>query len=459
MESVRVLAGLHLGGMMSNSLKKMLDTIPKVYNPDFNPVLRALIMALAQSDDEIATQIQNGKDQLFVRTATGQGLDRVANSLGVSRPPTLGLQDSDFQELVPNLSLKPKQIKKAFYDTADVFWGPLFSRANITSINAAPFNVSVGDVISVKMNNGLQQNVKALTGDIAANGLATAEEIQAILSRIKGATATIQEDPATGDKRVNLRTNTPGSVGNIEIIESSMIGTSKLDFEIGSHDILDLAQRVAVYNITPHELLIEIPAIVPALRRTLKGSHHFHEDGTLEPPVAPANGQWMGSFFFNPSGSEGTFTITSQKAELQQTLNKGDVYTTMTVDDTNLIQNPSGVFMLNFGMENQEGPIRYRGVPNSNTILIDPSYVFKNNHSSGETVNIISNQAPYVPRRDGTDLAIYFTSPAGAREIVQEILDSLKAAGIIIRFLVLAPTYRYIIDNPYLSEDDAPSED
>lgn len=443
--------------MANENLKKMIDTIPKVFNPDFNPVMKALIMALAASDDEIAQQIQNGKDQLFIRTATGQNLDKASNSLGVSRPPSLGLQDSDYQELVPNLSLKPKQIKKAFYDTADVFWGPLFSRANITSVNAAPFNVSQGDIISVRINNGTQQNVKALAGDIAANGLATAEEMFTILSRIKNATVLIQTDSVTGDQRLNLRTNTPGPVGNIEIISSSMIGTSKLDFGLGSHDILDLPQRVSVYNLNPNELLIEIPAIVPALRRTLRGSHHFHEDGTLEPPVAPANGIWEGSFFFNPSGSEGTFTISSQKAELQQVINKGSVITSITVDDSSGILSPSGVFMLNFGRENQEGPIRYRGIPNSNTILVDPSYIFKNSHASGESVNVVSKQTPYIPRRDGSDLAIYFTSPAGAREVVQEILDSLKAAGIIIRFLVLAPDYRYIIDNPYLSEDDPPT--
>lgn len=442
--------------MADENLRKMIDTVPKVFNPAFNPVLKALIMALAQSDDELAQQIQNGKDQLFIRTATGQNLDKAANSLGVSRPPTLGLQDSDFQELVPNLSLKPKQIKKAFYDTADVFWGPLFSRANVTTVNAATFDVSVGDEFSVRVNNGAQQNVKALTGDIAANGFATAAEIQNILSRIKGATVSIVADSTTGEERINIRTNTPGSVGVVEILECTMVGSTKLDFRVGSHDILDLPQRVSVYNLTPNELLIEIPAIVPALRRTLKGSHHFHEDGSLKPPQPTENGIWAGSFFFNPSGSEGTFTISSQKSELQQILNKGDVYTSMTVDDASTFLQPSGVFMLNFGMNNQEGPIRYRGIPNSNTILIDPSYVFESNHSAGESVNVVSRQIPYVPRRDGTDLAIYFTSPAGAREVVQEILDSLKAAGIIIRFLVLAPEYRYIIDNPYLSDDDAP---
>lgn len=442
---------------MGDNLKKMLDTIPKVYNPAFNPVMNALIVSLAQSDDEIQDQIANAKDQNFVRTASGPNLDKVANSLGVSRPQGLGLSDADYQELIPNLSLKPKQIKKAFYDTADVFWGPLFSRANVTSVNAAPFNVSAGNVFMISIDNGPVQTIKALSGDIASPGAATAAEVLTILSRIKGATSIIMTDALSGDERLNLRTNTPGSVGSIEIIDSTMIGTSKLDFTLGSFDILNLAQRVSVYNLEPNELLIEIPSIVPSLRRTLKGSHHFHTDGSLEAPQPPSGGIWRGSFFFNPNGSGGSFTLTSQKAVLQETITKGSVHTSLTVDDTSLIVNPSGFFMINFGNGTQEVPIRYRGVPNSNTILIDPSYVFKHDHSIGESINVVSKLSPYIPRRNGVDLAIYFTSPSGAREVVQGILETLQAAGIVIHFLVLAPKYRYILDNPYISTDDAPS--
>src|SRR5690606_20152679 len=101
---------------------------------------------------------------------------------------------------------------------------------------------------------------------------------------------------------------------------------------------------------------------------------------------------------------------------------------------------------------------RYRGIPNSKTVLIDPSYIFQFDHPVDEFINVVSDSNAYVPRRDGSDLAIYLTSPAGARSIVEEILRSLTAAGIIIRFVVLAPEYKYLIDNPYLFDDDAPGE-
>lgn len=441
---------------MSN-LKKFQSTLPKVYRPEFNRVMLALLTAIASADDDVEAAIEEAKKQLFVRTASGKDLEVLARSLGVKKPRALGLNDEDFQELIPNLSLKPKSIRKAFYDTADVFWGPEFSRANVTSGNFAPFNVSAGDVIKIQIDQRKIQEVKVLPGDIAVNGAATAEEMQKILSKIKGATITISEESLTNNQYINIRTNTPGSTGSIEFFSSSMLGLSKLDFKERAYGILDLDQRVVVYNINANELLIEIPAVIPALRRTLKGSHHFHADAAIEPPRGTAQGIWQGSFLFNPNGEGSTFTLTKQKAALQQVIQKNQVYTSIAVDDTSLFKNPFGQVIFGFGTSSQEGPVTYRGIPNSSTLLLDPGYTFKFNHTANTSIRVISQQEPYIPRRDGTDLAIYLTSPSGAREVVEEILRSLAAAGIIVRFKILAPTYKYVQDNPYITEDDEPS--
>lgn len=438
-------------------LKRYVNTLPRTFKPDSNEVILALLLALSEVDAETENQVDAAKDQLFVRTATGKQLDKLANSLGVSRPQTLGLTDTEFQNLIPNLSLKPKQIKKSFYDTADVFWGPSFSRANLTSSNAGPFNLLIGDTFTLKVDGKAEQTVKILTGDIAISGAATASEVQAILSKFTGVTVTIQTDPITLDQFINVRTNTPGSVGSVEFTGGTGVGSSKVDFTLKEYTILDLSQRVSIYNINPNELLIEIPAIIPTLRRTLKGSHHFHADSTLEPPRGTTNTIWAGSFLFNPDGSSGTFTVTSQRSTIQQVIQKNTVVPSLLVADTSLFTQTSGFLIFGFGSDKEEQPVRFRGVPNSNTILLDPAYTFQYDHAIGTTVNVISDQAPYTPKRSGTDLAVYLTSPSGSRTIVQGILDTLKAAGIIINFVVLAPSYKYIIDNPYLDTDDAPS--
>jgi hypothetical protein len=436
--------------MSDSKLDKILRSMPKIYDAANNPVVNALLRGFAGSDDDISTQIQNTKAQLFVRTAEGQNLDKLANSLGVSRPVSLGLTDTQFQELIPNLSLKPKQIRKAFYDTAEVFWGPLFIHANTQTLNAAPFNVSPGDLIEISVDNGDIQKVKALTTDIAIPGSATAQEIVNMLSRFVGVVPSIVTDSVSNLDYVNLRTVTPGPSGDLTIIASSMVGSSKLNFVVKRHELIQQDQRVAIYEIRPNEVIIEIPAIVPALRRTLKGSHHFHQDSTLEGPIPPGNGIWQGSFLFDSMGTEQSFTVSEQAAITQETLLKGNVYTKVTVDSTSKFKDVSGNLIFGWGLNSQEEPIRFRGVPNSKTVLLDPSYVFKNTQPSGTPINVLFNLTPYVPRQDGTDLAIYLTSPSDARTVVQAILESLAAAGVIVNFVILAPTYVYLIDNPYL---------
>lgn len=442
---------------MSNALKKYFNTLPKTFNPESNRIMYALLYAIALSDDDVESAIAEAKNQLFVRTASGKNLEKLANSLGVAKPQSLGLTDREFQELIPNLSLKPKTIRKSFYDTADVFWGPLYSRANVKTNNFAPFNVNIGDEIQVSINNGFLQKIKVLNGDIAVPGFATADEMKSILSRIKGATVEILAESLTGNEYLNIRTNTPGSTGSVEIYASSMIGTNKLDFTVGQYDLLKLDQRVVVYNINPNELLIEIPAVIPALRRTLRGSHHFHADSTIEPARGTAQGVWQGSFIFSPNGQTNTFTVSKQNCQLQQMISKGNIYTSIAVNDNSNFSMTNGELIFDFGRDNQEGPVKYRGIPNNNTILIDPGYIFKFDHQIGDNVNVITEKQPYTPNKDGRDLAVYLTSPSGAREVVQAILSSLAAAGVIVKFKILAPTYKYIIDNPYISTDDAPS--
>lgn len=434
---------------------KFKNTIPKVYKVGQNPNITAVVNALANSDAEIAAQIDNAKEQMFVRTAVGRYLNLLANSRGVSKPIETGLTDTQFQELIPNLTFKPKQVRKIFYDTADVFWGPLFTRANITSSNSATWNLSTGDEIKVQVDGGSTQTIKILSGDIASSGAATIDELLVILGKVKNATASIVEDKLTGDNYINLRSNTVGPRGSIQFIASSGIGSSKLNFSTDLIKLSSQAQRFAIYEVNPNELTIEIPAVVPTFFETLKGSHHFHADETLESAIAPANGVWAGSFLYNPSGSSGDYSITSQLARSQEILTAGNVYTKVTVDSTSNFTSTTGYLIFGFGTEREEQPVKFRGIPNSKTILLDPSYVFQTTHPSNEAINVIAALDPTEPRETGEDLAIYLPSPSSARAKIEDIMESLTAAGVYIRFIILAPNYKYLQDNPYLTSDNA----
>lgn len=431
-----------------SKLDKYLKFLPKELKPNVNPMLRAIVEAFAGADAELETQIDNAKAQLFVKTAEGTYLDRLASNFGVTRPAELGLLDEDFQQLIPNLSLKQKQIAKSFYDTMDVFWGPLFSRANVTGTLAAPYNLVAGDTIKITIDGNKIGRVTIRKEDLANPGAATPKEVLRILARIAGITASVVEDVATGDQFINVRTNTPGSRGSIEIDSSESF--AGLGLETGRRiRITDIDQRTVLYQINPGEVIIELPAVVPTLRRTLKGSHHFHADSTIESAVPPENGIWQGSFLY--STLQQPFVVTQRKAILDQQVLKNSIVNQLTVLDSSMIPATSGKLIFNFGKENQEQPVNYITVTNSQTILIDPSHEFQFSHAPGSEINVLleGQTTPYQPRKIGTDLAVYLTSPANARTIVEELLKTLTAAGITVKFVVLLPAYKYLFDNPY----------
>jgi len=143
----------------------------------------------------------------------------------------------------------------------------------------------------------------------------------------------------------------------------SGVGGTKLDFTSRKIHITDFSQRTVIYEITHRELIIEIPAIVPALKRTLFGSHHFHEDATLESPQPPNNGTHFGSFLFD---KETPFTLTGKIAELQSAVTRGNIFTEITVDDSSPIDNEPGLLIFDFGNKQQEQPVSYLSVPNDN---------------------------------------------------------------------------------------------
>ena len=686
-----------------------------------NPVLNAVLRGFAQADDEIATALDATKASLFVRTAENQQLDVIASSLGVSRPGSLGISDTAFQNLVPPLSLRAKQVRQAFYNAMDAFYGPEFSRANLITTSNAPFAVfnlvnpvnSIQDTLTFTVDDGTPQSILVRTDDLASSGAMTALELNTIINdNISGATSEILVDPITKTETVRVRTNTPGLRGSllyssnrrfvfstdvainakddntrtimvtaadgeylagdiITIDDSISFVILNVQFAAGVASLLlddsttsiDLAktppsfiservrnttidlfptdkaelikqdQRTVVYELTPNNVIIELPAVLPSLERSLRGSLHVHNgplinnlifrgetttetlpdslfdnatqsfsfptgsmdagnirvnavsgdileltgefaqiqigdtltifDQTLQrnigtsrvvsigsgsandefrvtavpafanaddtisiisrpnfynvtsdeswitydqssrlltfaPPagqdldvyeytvtnsqnseesfrafvrvdnrLAPAADQqvWEGAFVFNPSGDQTAFTVSGESAVITgdaitgaDTLAAGRVFPRVNVEsDSNTLPTTSGLAVIGYGSSTQEPSlIRYRGRAADDIIELDPSFVFTNNQPSGTYINIVSTATPFTPDRTGGDYPIYLTSSTEARVVVQGILQSLAAAGVVVTFVALAPDYRYLIDNPYLTDDDAP---
>ena len=332
--------------------ERMIKALPGFYRPEINTMLRGLLRAWGLSDDEVEVQIQNTKEQLFVKTAQGKYLDRLGTNVGVDRTAELGMDDPTFQSLVPVLSFYPKQVRNTIVSLLDVFWGEGFTRPNVNSSNPEPYNfgpassiggtvnfrtgytvvkgtgtqftlqLSIGDYIKPTSADGTQyakvstilsdtelELTTAWEHDVAINTTVVkgpirtleyyvdrettrtirllpnafsdianiyaseiADFINAQPEHSDDITANVYDDPLGGN-RLNIRTNTAGLQGSIQILGGDANTVARLNFDTN----LQTERKAAVYEINPNEIVVKIPSSVPVLRRTLKGAAHPRE--------------------------------------------------------------------------------------------------------------------------------------------------------------------------------------
>jgi hypothetical protein len=111
-------------------------------------------------------------------------------------------------------------------------------------------------------------------------------------------TASVYLDPQTGNK-LNIRTNTPGLLGSIQIVGGDANTPSRLNFSLDKQTEV----KASVFELNPNEIVVKIPSSVPVLRRTLKGSVHPKQTKT----EIYSNKEL---FDFNSLGASSTLTLT-----------------------------------------------------------------------------------------------------------------------------------------------------
>lgn len=480
-----------------NKKEKILTHVPSYFSPKSNLYWRTLLESHGEEDEKIVQQIDQAKQQIFVITAEKVYLDSLGENVAVFRPLELNLSDEKYRRLIPLLSFYPKQVKSLITKILDVFYHETFSRFNIQTTSLAPFNLSGGECLVFKKENdgvvgvtksftadgnsdgpgtirvastsgmyvGQQVSVSdddtktftatviGLTGtvvttdqdmsgltlvqnpivffdtyqyvvfqasDFETPGSATTSEVaEAINVVAKGITA----ESTSSDTVVSLRTETVGRKGEIQVLGGT--ANDVLNFPV----VIGRTLRVEVTEINPNEIVIRIPATIPALRRQLSGCLHYHPNAVIVPG-------WPSSYVYNPLF--GDYTVKGTSTTLNQSILAGQVYTQLLVIDASSFPNEPGLLMLNFGKNGMEYPVPYIGRPNNSTLLIDPGYVFTNSHSVGESINTMIYSAT-VPRQNGGDYPVYTVGIEGARLQVQEIVRSIVATGVVIRWEVDYP--------------------
>ena len=137
-----------------------------------------------------------------------------------------------------------------------------------------------------------------------------------------------------------------------------------------------------------------------------------------------------------------SFVLSSNTAEITDSIQSGKIIRLLNISN-NTLSKDGGYLIFDYGKETQEGPVRYLYKPTDNTISIDPSYTFKYSHSINSPIVAISHKGPHQMSGRGDEYALYITDPSEARFILQDLIRSVKSAGIFVNFLVRYPEQLY----------------
>lgn len=289
--------------------------------------------------------------------------------------------------------------------------------------------------------------------------------------------------------------NVSGTTQTLTISNASDI----LFYESNSFTIIEREQYAAIFETTPGIIDLTIPASTSIVERTpttggsyltevtyqfaLSGAVSFSLNETVIDPTTKASGIVLsvtssvlilgdvqeakalfgtsGSLYGETSRLTGTYTSyptkTSDNELTGAYLYDLDSYVlTCTSSSLNSIINQnanniiidvlsttgfpsSGYLVIDFGYDNEETLVPYVAILNAHQIQINPSYIFNKHHIVGADITILLNNEKYQVSNDGTDLGVYLTDVANARQNFVDNLIKIKSSGIFLEQQVLYP--------------------
>jgi len=369
-----------------SKLAKMTRYLPGLYRPDSNVNVRGLLYSWAKEDDLVLQAIRDAKEQIFVKSAQLQYLDALGSNVGVFRPTEFNLADDQYRQLIPALSFFPKQVRPTIQAVLDIFFEPNNPTVQIAEVNANEIVIQIpSSVPSLRRTLKGSHHFKAYNGTIVSIDNIFKEMVIDLI------------DPDRSLLLDEWAGATFGQELNTELIASNTVGNNGVTLQFFAGADLSVFSTVKNFNIS--------------------------------------RPKYPGSFMADPTSA---FTLTGNRGVLGQAITAGDILPTISMSDASGIPDAVGRIVFNFGRQNQENLVRYFGRPNNSTLLVDPSYTFLEDHAIGEPVNVVVT--PYIkPGANGNDFSIYLVGVLAARILAQQIIQSIVAAGVVVRWIIVEP--------------------
>jgi len=131
-----------------------------------------------------------------------------------------------------------------------------------------------------------------------------------------------------------------------------------------------------------------------------------------------------GPYIFDPGVIYG-ISGTELTIETEIPRGKGCPPITVTEDLVDLEQ--QGYLIVDFGYENQVGPVRYF-ITDPNTISFDPAFNFNKEYYTGTKLTIVAQRVPYTP--EGVPNTFWLTASNAGLEAAQKYIRDIHAEGI-----------------------------
>lgn len=152
--------------------------------------------------------------------------------------------------------------------------------------------------------------------------------------------------------------------------------------------------------------------------------------------------------------TQAPFIVSSYVANTAQSISTGNIVLNLNISTPNNVPDEQGYLIFDYGLNTQEGPVRYLYKASESTLALDPAYVFKYNHTVGSTITAIRRKGAYVLSGLGKEYAFYVSDPAMARKILQDLIAQVKSAGVFLEYIVRYPTVYYSDYDTYSKTDE-----
>lgn len=312
----------------------------------------------------------------------------------------------------------------------------------VTGTTPTPHNYLVGDTVAIAGSSGIQ--VGATTGDVTlgSNIVTNVASMSGVAPGIVIAGPNIP--PGTTIQSNTLTTITMSAPASATSIGDAITFSENLN------------QGGVITSITPTtftylKLGTDGTATVPGTSRVERmGLANSGSKVIVTDAIPNTVSRITGAYIWDLAA---TFVLSSNTASINDPIQAGKIVRLLSTT-SNEMSADGGYLIFDYGRNTQEGPVRYLYKPTDNTIALDPSYTFKHSHAAGSPIVAISRKGPHQMSGKATEYPAYVTDPSEARFILQELIRSVKSAGIFVNFLVRYPEQLYATLDVYNSGID-----